>query len=415
MSVVEGLEVLDAEELLLGVLDLSRDLGRVARLEVERRRELADVLLQVLGLGHVVEQLGQEVALLRGDLGGGRVSGDGAVADGPDVPGALHHEVLVDGEAAARVLLGGNLAHEVLDEGPEGVSGGPDQQAVGELDALLAAVGVHSLGLDVLVGDVLDHGLEADVDLLLLEGALGVLNQLLGEGGQDVGQGLDQRNLEAVADVRDQALDVLLEEVLQFAGKLDTSGAATNDDHVQQTVDLVRVLILEGSRLDAVHDLLADALGVIDLLQEARVLANARDSKGRILGTDTNDQHVVGDLSLGDGALDLGLVLDLDDLAVGVDGAGLSLVELDGCLLVLEDGADGVHDGAVLDKSGGARGQEGREEEVVAGRDDDDVVVLGVELLEECDGTPAGTCTGAREKQPVREMALGQLTRWEVG
>ena len=55
-----------------------------------------------------------------------------------------------------------------------------------------------------------------------------------------------------------------------------------------------------------------------------------------------------------------------------------------------EDGADGLHDGAVLNQTGGARGEKGGEEEVVAGGDDDDIVVFRVELLEEGDGTPTG-------------------------
>ena len=48
-----------------------------------------------------------------------------------------------------------------------------------------------------------------------------------------------------------------------------------------------------------------------------------------------------------------------------------------------EEVADGLHDGAVLDGAGGAGGQERGEEEVVARRDDNDIVVFGVEAFEE--------------------------------
>jgi hypothetical protein len=46
----------------------------------------------------------------------------------------------------------------------------------------------------------------------------------------------------------------------------------------------------------------------------------------------------------------------------------------------------------VLDGADGARGEERGEEEVVSRGDDDDIVVLRVELLQQGDGTPAGTC-----------------------
>jgi hypothetical protein len=86
--------------------------------------------------------------------------------------------------------------------------------------------------------------------------------------------------------------------------------------------------------------------------------------------------------------LALGVVLDLDNLAVRVNGGSLSFVVLNGALLVAEDSANGLHDGAVLNQTRGARRQQGSEEEVVARRDDDDIVVLGVEVLEETDGAP---------------------------
>jgi hypothetical protein len=46
----------------------------------------------------------------------------------------------------------------------------------------------------------------------------------------------------------------------------------------------------------------------------------------------------------------------------------------------------------VLDSADSAGGQKGSEEEVVARGDDDDIVVFRVELLQQRDGAPAGTC-----------------------
>lgn len=396
VRVVERLDILDAAELPLKALNLAGRLGAVAGVEVEGAAEVVDAGLEVLRLGHVVEQAAEEAALLGGDLGGGGVASNGAVTDGPDVAGTLDDKVLVDSEATARVGLGGDARDEVLDDGADSVAGGPDEEAVGDDDALAGAVGLGDLGLDGGLGDLLDHGLGLDVNLLLAEGVLGVVNQLLGEGGQDVGQGLDQGDLEAGADLGDQLLDVLLEKVLQLAGKLDAGRATADDNHVHQAVDLFRALALEGGRLDAVHNLLADALGVANLLEERAVLLDAGDAKGGVLGTNADNEHVVGDLGLHGLALDFGVVDNGDYLAVGVNGRGVGFVVLDGALLVADNGADGLHDGAVLDGAGGARGQQGREEEVVARRDDNDVVVFGIDLLEQGDGAPAGACAGKR-------------------
>jgi hypothetical protein len=47
---------------------------------------------------------------------------------------------------------------------------------------------------------------------------------------------------------------------------------------VQQALDLVFGLILEHSSFDTIHDALTDVLSIVNLLQEARVLANTRDT-----------------------------------------------------------------------------------------------------------------------------------------
>lgn len=169
VRVVEGLDVLDAAQLLLQALELSGHDRRVRARDVQRRGQLVDAVLEELGLGHGVEQARKEGALLRRDLGRGRVAGDGAVTRRPDVGRALHHQVFVHGEAAARVLLRWDLRHEVSHEGADGIAGGPDEEAVWQDLSGLLAVWTGGLGLDGVFGDPLDGGLGHDSDFLLLE------------------------------------------------------------------------------------------------------------------------------------------------------------------------------------------------------------------------------------------------------
>jgi hypothetical protein len=276
VGVLEGTDLLVAAELLLALADLVEDL--VALLVVLGQRlalgEVVELLLESLALGHGVEEAAEEGTLLAGDLGGGGVVGDGAVADGPDVVGAVHDEVFIDGEAAAGVGLGGELGHEVADDAADGVTGGPDEETVGDSFEFLGSVGSGDLGLDVLVGNLLDHGLGADGDRLLLEGRFGVVNQLLGEHGENVGESLDESDVEVVLDFGNPLLQVIVEEILKFTGEFDTSGATANHNHVQQALDLIVGLVLETGSLDTVHNTFADFLGVTNFLQEAGVLTN---------------------------------------------------------------------------------------------------------------------------------------------
>ena len=376
MRVLEGTNLLGAAELLLALTDLIEDL--VALLigldQGLLLGELGKLLLDLISLGHGVEEAGQEGTLLTGNLGGGSVVGDGTVTDGPDVVSTVHNQVLVDSETTARVSLSGELAHQVTDNGADGVTGGPDEKTVGDGLHALGSIGVGNLGLDVLVGDVLDHGLGADSDGLLLEGRLGVVNQLLGEHGQDVGQSLDKGNVEVVLNLGNPLLEIVVEEILELTGELNTSGTTTNDNHVKQTLHLVVALVLEHSGLNAVHNTSTDVLGIVNLLQEARVLLHTGDTcivlldpsftprekwlRGRltessVLGTNTDNEHVERNLSLGDSTLDLRVVANVHNALLVVDLGGLGFVELDASLLLAEDVANGLHDRAVLDLAGG--------------------------------------------------------------
>lgn len=57
-----------------------------------------------------------------------------------------------------------------------------------------------------------------------------------------------------------------------------------------------------------------------------------------------------------------------------------------------QDITNGFHDRAMLDGAGGARGKQRGEEEEVSRRHDDDIVILGVEVLQERHSAPASTC-----------------------
>lgn len=185
-----------------------------------------------------------------------------------------------------------NIHLQVLYNGADGVAGGPYEEAVGQGFQLLGTVRFGKFGFDVFVGDFLDHGFGADGDGFFLEGGFGVVNQLLGEHGKDVGQRFDKGDVEVVGDVRDPFLEVLFEEVLEFAGELNACGAAANDHHVQKTFAFLVGLVFEARSFDAVHNALADLLGVADFFEKAGVFADTGDAKGSVFSTDAYDEHV---------------------------------------------------------------------------------------------------------------------------
>jgi hypothetical protein len=280
VGILKGTDLLDAAQALLELLDLAEDLvaGLLTGCFFLGDGELGELGVDFLRLGHVVEHAGEESTFLSGDLGCWGVVCDCAVTDGPHVLGALDNQVFVHGQTTSRVLLGGDLADQVLDQRSEGVSGSPDEQSVGNLLNLLLAVRASRLGLDVLVGHVLNHGLCADGNRLLLERLLGVVDELLGEHGQNVGQSLDKGDMEVVFDLWEPLLQIRVEEVLELASKLNTGRSTTNNHHVQQALLLLVGLVLEGGRLAAVHDACADTLGISDLLEEQAVFTYTRNA-----------------------------------------------------------------------------------------------------------------------------------------
>lgn len=85
------------------------------------------------------------------------------------------------------------------------------------------------------------------------------------------------------------------------------------------------------------------------------------------------------------------LTLDSDGLADRIDISRLGLVNRDLPLLVPSDEPGRLDDTPGLQGSYSDGRQQGREQEVVSGRDDDDVVFLVIEVFEERGGSPSVT------------------------
>ena len=92
------------------------------------------------------------------------------------------------------------------------------------------------------------------------------------------GEGFNKSDTELIGDFGHPGLEVVLEEVLKLTSELDTSRATTDNNHVQKTLALLGALILESGGFTAVHNTLADTLSISNLLQEARVLADTRNT-----------------------------------------------------------------------------------------------------------------------------------------
>jgi len=96
--------------------------------------------------------------------------------------------------------------------------------------------------------------------------------------GTYAGKSFDKSNTEFISNFGHPGLEVVLEEILELTSELDTSGATTDDNHVQKTLALLGALVLESGSFTAVHDTLTDTLSISNLLQEARVLADTRNT-----------------------------------------------------------------------------------------------------------------------------------------
>lgn len=160
--------------------------------------------------------------------------------------------------------------------------------------------------------------------------------------------------MEVILEFGNPLAKVVLEEILKFTGEFHTCWATADHNHVEETLDLFGGLIFEGGGFTAVHDTLTDLLSVTDFLQEAAVFTYTGDSKGSVLSSNTNNQHIKWNLVDGGGPLDVRVIGDVDNPLLVINLGGFRFVVFDRRLLVAEEIANGFHDTAVFDRSRGA-------------------------------------------------------------
>ncbi|KAH3679991.1 hypothetical protein WICPIJ_008467 [Wickerhamomyces pijperi] len=222
---------------------------------------------------------------------------------------------------------------------------GPDKNTVWDLFGSDSAVGFLDLSSDHLGVHLLDGGLQLQVDLGFGKDVLGVLDQLLVEHVQDVRHGFNEGNLDVNSGLWVPLLQVLVNEILQFSGKLNTGWTTTNNDKVQKSLSLWVVLCTDSEHQVVVVQVLAHGIGALD----------------------------------GDGLLDW----------VNVGGFGFKVQNLTGTSS--GDGSDWFDDGLQGDGTGRSRWEQWSEKEVVSWRDNNNVELGGVHVLQHGHCTPTGT------------------------
>lgn len=200
MRVVEGSDLAGPVDLFGKALNLGRVSGGVGP-------QGSELLLELGLLAELLEDIGEIDTLLTGDLGSRGIRGGCTVSNGVDTVSTEQREVVVDEETPSLGLDVRELGHKVSGNVPGSVTGSPDEETVRNLfDFLIGVLDDDALGLDVL-----DHGSSEDINLVLLEGGLSVLDELLGEGGENVGEGLDKGDLESVGNLGVPLLKVILD------------------------------------------------------------------------------------------------------------------------------------------------------------------------------------------------------------
>lgn len=196
---------------------------------------------------------------------------------------------------------------------------------------------------------------------------------------------------------------VVVDEVVQLGGELDARGPAADNGKVQQAAARGVVDRGAGALLKEGEHALADAARVANVAQKVGVLADAVDAKGLAVGADGDDEFVVG--HVGHGALGIvvavttiavfgrredglarqvvrgAVLLDAEDLADKVDVVGPALMELDAAAiaLVARQAPHRLEGRAELEGADGGRGEQRREDKVGARRDDDALVLCGIQ------------------------------------
>merc|ERR1719324_1605618 len=226
----------------------------------------------------------------------------GAVPEGVDgAPGALHAQHLVRGQGA-EVRLGalGQLVHDLLDEVVGLHPGRPDADPEGKAVGLPAG---PVLERDDAVPDLLHGRVEQHVDALARE----VLRRVLGDapvvGGEDGVHLVDDLDGDELREPRGEELgDVLAHHVVQLGGELDACGARADHHEGEQLPDALVRGVGQERALEPLGDVGAEARGVVDLLEEGAVPADAGHAERVRHGADAHHEVVVVQLERVPGA-----------------------------------------------------------------------------------------------------------------
>ena len=161
-------------------------------------------------------------------------------------------------------LLGEGLAQRArLDPG------GPDLgDGVDPLDAA-----VLELHLDAALVDLGDHRAEDDLDAEVLELALGLRAELLAEGRQHLGRGVEQDHPGGPGvDRAEVTLEGAVRELGDLTGHLHARGTGADDDEGQQVVDVVATVGAQLGHLEGTEDASPELEGIVDALHARGVL-----------------------------------------------------------------------------------------------------------------------------------------------
>lgn len=308
------------------------------------------------------------------------------------------------------------FAHELLNQGVLHQPRGPHHHTCTNLFVVIVLdFQTETSGAVGIRPDPLDTVPRLDVDMLTLEQAHGVIGEGLVKHGQDLGRNVVHSDLHVGHQRRVDAREVVVDEVVQLGGELDARGPAADDGKVQQAPPRLVVDRGAGALLKEREDAQADPPRVANVAQKVRVLPDAVDAEGLAVGAHGDDEFVVGHvchwaldcccccccrccccwgiMTVGGGAPIFGrredglarqvvggsVLLDTEDLAGKVDVVGPALVELDAAAVVLAQAPDRLEGRPELEGADGGRGEQGREDEVGAGRDDDALVLCGIQ------------------------------------
>jgi len=308
--------------------------------------EIPEVLWR-FAADHACDVFGGVFAALHG---GGSDAGDGTsffIFDAHGVPDDLDFGMAGNAEGLFDEGASGTVdgAFELADERGGGIARSPDEGAGGKG----FVVELHGF-----FRDGFDHGVEADIDLEMLELPPGAFGKLRGVGGQDTRTGLDEQNMGLL---RVDAAEVLAErEAGEFgdgSGHFDAGGASSDDDegHFHPAGGFVFGFF---SFFEGGEDAPAELGGVLKAFETGSAGFPFRVSEVGVTGARGEDEVVVMQGAFGAGK-GLGLYVDGGDFGHGDAGV----------FLITENGANGFGDVRRGEARGGHLVEQGLEEMVV--------------------------------------------------